>query len=423
MSTVSGENLEDITKEVQDYIDKASKDIVKGGEETAKDIGKTGRDTLKVAGEAGENTVAAVSNTFEEVFTTTNMLILLGFLGIYFGYTYYNRYTSVGDSSVRTSSMVVDILFFIVFLIIIYLIFTSDTLNSRTISSRIVVSITDYINHPSSVLISALLLVGLYISIYLFSIPNERDTKPMSIAILQTVAWTLLIITIFIDFFKYVFGISFNDFFNQINSYFEEEDENKEVTQILPTITDKKEVYNVSNNLYTFQDAKAICKALDADLATYEQVEEAYNNGAEWCNYGWSSGQLALFPTQKSTWNKLQKLDDGVTDEDEKRGNNCGRPGVNGGYIANPYVKFGVNCYGKKPKASQSDLDYMQAKVDQPYPQTRAEKELEDKIKYWKENKNKFLQLNSYNTKNWKSSSSVAPAKKATTVDVTDDCD
>jgi hypothetical protein len=28
----------------------------------------------------------------------------------------------------------------------------------------------------------------------------------------------------------------------------------------------------------------------------------------------------------------------------------CGRPGVNGGYIANPLVKFGVNCYGNKRK-------------------------------------------------------------------------
>ena len=39
-----------------------------------------------------------------------------------------------------------------------------------------------------------------------------------------------------------------------------------------------------------------------------------------------------------------------------KTKNNCGRPGVNGGYIDNPYIKFGVNCYGKKPTPTENDL-------------------------------------------------------------------
>jgi len=37
----------------------------------------------------------------------------------------------------------------------------------------------------------------------------------------------------------------------------------------------------------------------------------------------------------------------------------CGRTGVNGGYIEDKHLKFGVNCYGKKPYASEEDLDYM----------------------------------------------------------------
>jgi hypothetical protein len=31
--------------------------------------------------------------------------------------------------------------------------------------------------------------------------------------------------------------------------------------------------------------------------------------------------------------------------------NACGRPGINGGYFANPNIKFGANCYGVKPPA------------------------------------------------------------------------
>ena len=103
---------------------------------------------------------------------------------------------------------------------------------------------------------------------------------------------------------------------------------------------------------------------------------------------------MILFPTQKNTWDKLQKLD-------KKYRNNCGRPGVNGGYIANPYVKFGVNCFGKKPEATDDDLQRMNARQNQTYPLSKEEQELEDKIKYWKDNASEMLQLNSYNTNKW----------------------
>jgi len=160
MSTTSGENLEDITQEVQDSIKRTTGRIADGSEEVVNELGNKGAETVRAAGGAGRDTVVALENTFEDIFTTTNMLILLGFLGIYFGYSYYKRFTGVVDQSKRASSMVLDILFFIILLMIVYLIFTSNTINSATISSRLVSSITDYINHPSSVLISALLLAG-----------------------------------------------------------------------------------------------------------------------------------------------------------------------------------------------------------------------------------------------------------------------
>ena len=114
----------------------------------------------------------------------------------------------------------------------------------------------------------------------------------------------------------------------------------------------KSEVFNVSNNLYSYEEAPYVCQALGGRLASYDEIEESYQKGAEWCNYGWSEDQLALFPTQKDTWRQLQSS--------EGNKNNCGRPGINGGYFANPNIKFGVNCYGAKPKAKQSDLDMME---------------------------------------------------------------
>ena len=35
---------------------------------------------------------------------------------------------------------------------------------------------------------------------------------------------------------------------------------------------------------------------------------------------------------------------------DPKHRYDCGLPGVNGGFFANPKLKFGINCYGIKPK-------------------------------------------------------------------------
>jgi hypothetical protein len=100
---------------------------------------------------------------------------------------------------------------------------------------------------------------------------------------------------------------------------------------------------DVDGTGFTYDEAAAVCAAFDSELATLEQVMEAYSKGAEWCNYGWTTGGMALYPTQKATWEALQK------ELDLERRTRCGRPGVNGGYM-NPTLKLGVNCYGFKPK-------------------------------------------------------------------------
>jgi len=110
----------------------------------------------------------------------------------------------------------------------------------------------------------------------------------------------------------------------------------------------RKEVFNISRNVYTFGDAEPLCRAFGAELATYDQVKEAYQAGADWCNYGWIKGQLAVYPTQKSTYEKLQH-----GPEEERM--SCGLPGVNGGYFPNADQRFGVNCYGVRPAESALD--------------------------------------------------------------------
>jgi hypothetical protein len=137
----------------------------------------------------------------------------------------------------------------------------------------------------------------------------------------------------------------------------------------------RKEVFNVSRNIYKYADAPAVCAALGAELATYEQVQDAYNAGADWCNYGWTKGQMALYPTQKSTWDKLQK------GSPEYR-NACGQVGVNGGYFDNPDLAFGVNCYGTKPPKSAMD-ELLESQVA--LPPTPAEIEFDKKVQKFRD--------------------------------------
>jgi hypothetical protein len=120
--------------------------------------------------------------------------------------------------------------------------------------------------------------------------------------------------------------------------------------KILPGGSTGGDVFNVSSNKYTYYDAEPLCKALGAELATYDQVKEAWNRGADWCNYGWVKGQLAVYPTGDETYKKLQ-----AGPEEQRMA--CGTPGVNGGFFDNPEMRFGVTCVGKKPVQSKHDQD------------------------------------------------------------------
>jgi hypothetical protein len=103
------------------------------------------------------------------------------------------------------------------------------------------------------------------------------------------------------------------------------------------------EVFHISDQQFTYDEAPAVCAAYGGEMATLEQIMDVYAKGGEWCGYGWSAGGMALYPTQRETWEQLQN------EVDPGKRTRCGRPGVNGGYF-DPSLKFGVNCFGFKPK-------------------------------------------------------------------------
>lgn len=156
------------------------------------------------------------------------------------------------------------------------------------------------------------------------------------------------------------------------------------------TIVRPKEVYHIPGNHYDYKTAKAICKARGSELASYSDISKAFDKGADWCGYGWSEGQMALFPTQMEKWEKLQKI--------EGHENDCGRPGINGGYIDNPDVRYGVNCYGDKTPITPEEAVLMsQTSL---YPKTQKELEFDRLVDYWK-TKIPDIFLAPFNHNNW----------------------
>ena len=144
------------------------------------------------------------------------------------------------------------------------------------------------------------------------------------------------------------------------------------------------EVFHISDALFTYDQAEAVCAAYDSQLATLAQVVDAYNHGAEWCSYGWTAGGMALYPTQKATWDALQG------EVDTGRRTRCGRPGVNGGYF-DPATKFGVNCFGFKPKGEFKPVAPVPGKDPQAF------RDMVNKVKEMI----KSLNLSPYSRKEW----------------------
>jgi hypothetical protein len=117
---------------------------------------------------------------------------------------------------------------------------------------------------------------------------------------------------------------------------------------LLSIIENKKEVFHIANQDYTYEQSKCKCESYGGRLATKAEIVDAYNNGAHWCTYGWTEKQTAYYPVQQCEWDKIKEINDRLpTDQQNKY---CGIPGINGGYFANPHLKFGINCYGVKPK-------------------------------------------------------------------------
>jgi hypothetical protein len=352
-----------------------------------------------VSQDDSKNTASEIKKTFDSLFTSTTITYIVWFLAVYFvAYILMGMFFKSPNAVSSPIYQLLDLIIFgsiLAYVVISYLQMTSDERNKAF--TNIAKEAKDYLANPYAIINVAVFLTIFHFILYLFRIPTAGAGSPLFAGVFLGAGWIVFTIALIVWFFKTFLNISLLDdnLLSDLTKTVEDKvtDGVDKVKSSAPAPASTDEVFNIANNLYTYDDAQAVCSAYGARLATYDEVEEAYQKGGEWCNYGWSDGQMAYFPTQKATWEKLQKNPD--------KKNSCGRPGVNGGYMSNPYIKFGVNCYGKKPDPKADDLTKMNANKDVIVPKTADEELLDKKVQFWKDNADKLLNVNSFNRDKW----------------------
>jgi hypothetical protein len=71
---------------------------------------------------------------------------------------------------------------------------------------------------------------------------------------------------------------------------------------------------------------------------------------------------------------------------------------VNGGYIKNENVQFGVNCYGLKPQINERETKLMTNMAQ--YPLSKKDKRLNKKVEEYKKTLSSLL-ISPFNPKKW----------------------
>ena len=247
----------------------------------------------------------------------------------------------------------------------------------------------DKTNQLIVLLILTVLLIIFYIIFQFINVEEDDNTYYLFYAV-KLFLWCIIILLVMINAITYFFDINILDeLYNLLYDKPQPKSDTNNDIDISVNIP-VNEVYHIPGSVFSYHDAKAVCKSMDAELATRKQLANSQKNGANWCSYGWSDDQLALYPTSQSAFDKLQK----------KKGHeyDCGIPGVNGGYVANPYLKFGANCYGIKPKQRDLDKEFIENRDE--IPMTEREYIFNERVKYWKNRADNIL-VYPFNNNNW----------------------
>jgi hypothetical protein len=257
--------------------------------------------------------------------------------------------------------------------------------------------------NPTVILVLSVIIIGYYVLFASLGVSNgssSNSSAKSGMLFVEILLWGVFVVLILLNGMSYIFNV---DITASIKNLFSDTPEvdiivdpddmaggltDQETT--VPELKFEKQVFHVPGNKYTYGDSKAVCKAYGGRLATYKEIDSAYDKGADWCSFGWSDGQMALYPTQYDKWGKLQTI--------KGHEHDCGRPGINGGYIDNKAVRFGINCFGYKPKITENESQLM---AETPlYPITKKEVAFDKKVDYWRDKLPEIL-VAPFNYNNW----------------------
>ena len=245
------------------------------------------------------------------------------------------------------------------------------------------------ISNINPMVLGIVILVVVSYSIALSSLGGNTNNDGGDVLHFELFLWGIFVLLLLLNGMSYIFNIditaTLTDILTSTPDVIVELDNGTELET-----KKRSQIFHIPNNLYTYENAKAVCKAYGGRLANIEDMEKAYDKGADWCSYGWSENQMALFPTQRDKWETLQDI--------EGHENDCGRPGINGGYIDNPNVRFGINCYGEKPDITPEEAQQM---AETPvYPETEEEKEFDKRVDFWSKRIDKIM-VAPFNSDSW----------------------
>lgn len=394
----------------------------------------------------GSSIMDSVNEVNNQIFTksTTSILIAAASLYILFlGIVELSRPDMTMDPAILASNRRIDITVVIIFIAaLIYYYMTMTPEQQKYWGSTVLHDFKVYYNDPMALPWFVVHMFTFYLFIYIFGISMKPNEKPFSILVVEVKLFIWLASLLIVDFFIFVLKVPIiDDLYSWMGKWWHSLPSDTTGSEIIsgheilglrhehkgvditpapyisgsgsgivlgvgssvhfdasqcptaPAPTEKKEVFHVGNNKYTYEEARETCSALNATLATYDQLEEYYNKGGEFCAYGWSEGQMALFPTQQSTIDRLKK----------KKGheNDCGRKSINGGFFANPYLQFGANCYGVKPLPTDAQLAMMNM---QNLTESKQDVDIKNKADFYNKNKVAITQqqnISSFNKNRW----------------------
>ena len=198
-----------------------------------------------------KKTSESINELGKAIFNKSTIILVILFLAIYFiVYFILGFFLNKGGESTNFQTKVsrtFDIFILVAVLIVIALFFyTYSEKEKETVFNNLFENTKEFIDKPSSIFVTGFFIIALYVILYLFRIPMTEETKPFFVYFIESLAWILFLIIAFVDFFKYVLGISITDMLAKLMNPKEDEKETEKPT---PKPIDTNEVFNISNNL------------------------------------------------------------------------------------------------------------------------------------------------------------------------------